>query len=108
MRGLFRLRAFRGLDVEPEAAADAHDPRAEHRSAAFAKTQSSQVKSGKSQNGESMPIGVPPGDGPGEEPVLGVGSLGEGVVPLALGPTPGRKRPKLLNGGFVPRSSGPS
>src|SRR5690606_19568249 len=34
-------------------------------------------------------------------------SRADGRAPLAFGPTPGRNRPKLVNGGFVPRSSGP-
>src|SRR5690606_271281 len=41
------------------------------------------------------------------EPRAETGSRGDGRVPPAFGPTPGRKRPKLLNGGFAPRSRGP-
>src|SRR5690606_30137295 len=103
------MPALRRQDRDPQDA-DAHClllPELSARAAAPSERQSSQVKSSKSQNGESMPTGVPPGDGAGAAPALGVERRGEGVVPLAFGPTPGRKRPKLVNGGLAPESTGP-
>src|SRR5690606_3211625 len=64
----------------------------------------SHVKSCGSQNESQM---TPLADAAADGAAPGVGGHGDSLLPLAFGPTPGRNLPKLVSGGFVPRSSGP-